>query len=147
MRPLALEEREAQLEGVAREGRVDVEIAEEDLPGGPATGVYGLRNGDAFPGIVTDDTGIFTAAGGSGVGCTLPGSSRRPPRSAPARNATVRKSRVPAASRSRRNTTAILLSAPACGRPGTRGPYHAAPSAWKLRGSKIEPIQLRGRSD
>jgi hypothetical protein len=24
--------------------------------------VYGLRNGDAFPGIVTDDTGIFTAA-------------------------------------------------------------------------------------
>src|SRR5260370_13930755 len=24
--------------------------------------VYGLRNGDAFPGIVTDATGIFTAA-------------------------------------------------------------------------------------
>jgi hypothetical protein len=24
--------------------------------------VYGLRNGVAFPGIVTDDTGIFTAA-------------------------------------------------------------------------------------
>lgn len=24
--------------------------------------VYGLRNGDAFPAIVTDDTGIFTAA-------------------------------------------------------------------------------------
>ncbi len=24
--------------------------------------MYGLRNGDAFPGIVTDDTGIFTAA-------------------------------------------------------------------------------------
>src|SRR5436190_11711876 len=24
--------------------------------------VYGLRNGDAFPGIVTDDTSIFTAA-------------------------------------------------------------------------------------
>jgi hypothetical protein len=24
--------------------------------------VYGLRNGDAFPGIVTDDTGVFTAA-------------------------------------------------------------------------------------
>src|ERR1700730_13055264 len=25
--------------------------------------VYGLRNGDAFPGIVTDDTGIFARAG------------------------------------------------------------------------------------
>ena len=24
--------------------------------------MYGLQNGDAFPGIVTDDTGIFTAA-------------------------------------------------------------------------------------
>ena len=24
--------------------------------------MYGLRNGDAFPGLVTDDTGIFTAA-------------------------------------------------------------------------------------
>ena len=24
--------------------------------------LYGLRNGDAFPGIVTDDTGVFTAA-------------------------------------------------------------------------------------
>ena len=29
--------------------------------------VQGLRNGDAFPGIVTDDTGIFTAASQHGL--------------------------------------------------------------------------------
>src|ERR1700722_18728469 len=29
--------------------------------------VYGLRNGDAFPGMVTDDTGIFAAASQHGL--------------------------------------------------------------------------------
>ncbi len=29
--------------------------------------VYGLRSGDAFPGIVTDDTGVFTAVRQHGV--------------------------------------------------------------------------------
>jgi hypothetical protein len=29
--------------------------------------VQGLRNGDAFPGVVTDDTGVFTAARGHGL--------------------------------------------------------------------------------
>jgi hypothetical protein len=29
--------------------------------------VQGLQNGDAFPGIVTDDTGIFTAASQHGL--------------------------------------------------------------------------------
>jgi hypothetical protein len=49
--------------GVATDAGATISGFNPDAGGLPAWQVmYGLRNGDAFPGIVADDTGIFTAA-------------------------------------------------------------------------------------